>query len=73
MVVLAIAAITSGGLAPQNQLSSEINQKLSLSRPPFLQAARAQAPEELADRLDDEAGIAAWVRFGGLQLILTMP
>lgn len=61
LTVLAIAALTSGGLAPQNQLSTQTNQKLSLARPPFLQAARAQAPEEVAAMLDQEAGISAWM------------
>lgn len=64
LAVLVIAALTSGGFAPQNQLSSNTNQKLSLSHPPFLQSARAQAPQEIADRLDDEAGIAAWIDSG---------
>lgn len=61
LAVLAITALTSGGLAPQNQLSTQTNHKLSLSRPPFLQAARAQAPEEVAAMLDQEAGISAWM------------
>jgi len=64
IAVLVIAALTSGGLAPQNQLSTQTNQKLFLSPPPFLQSARAQAPEEIADRLDNEAGISAWIDTG---------
>jgi len=64
LIVLALAAITTGSLAPQNQLASGPNQKLTLSRPAFMQSARADVPQEIADRLDEEAGISAWIDSG---------
>jgi hypothetical protein len=70
LIVLAITALTSGSLVPQNQLVSEPNYKFSLTRPPFMQSARADVPKEIAAMLDQEAGIAAWM-FAGSPINMT--
>jgi hypothetical protein len=61
LIVVAIAAVTTGSLVPQNQLITNTNQKLTLTRPPFMQSAQASMPQDIAAMLDQEAGISAWM------------
>jgi hypothetical protein len=61
LTVIAIAAVTSGNIGSQKQPPTNTNQKLSLTRPTFMQSAQAGMPKDVADMLDQEAGISAWM------------
>jgi hypothetical protein len=64
LTVVTAVAFTTGSLGPQNQLFDDTGQKLTLTRPIFLQSARASMNQEIAYRLDEEAGISAWIDSG---------
>ena len=64
LTVVAITALTTGSLGPPNQHFDSSNQKFTLTRPTFMQSARASMPPDIATMLDQEAGISAWIDAG---------
>jgi hypothetical protein len=61
LLVVGLTATTSGWLGRPTEVSSDNQYKLALSRPTFLQAAKAADGFDIGAYLDQEAGISAWL------------
>ena len=63
-ILMALSLLFIVGLVAYPKQQTGHNQELALAAPPFIQVAHAGVPE-IAEMLDDEAGISAWYQAPG--------